>query len=110
MTTYVKNKYHFSGYVLLAIIIYFAVDVEAFIDQLSKISLSATIILIIVATRDRFTMAMKWMHLCSALNIMSSYFQFLKIYYVATFPGYCLPTSIGGEVYKAENYPDSKKS
>lgn len=104
------NLYHFAGYVLLAIIIYFAVDIETFIDNLSKISLSTAIILIIVATIDRFTMAIKWMHLCSALNIMSSYLQFLKIYYVTTFLGYCLPTTIGGEVYKAARLSRFEKS
>ena len=102
--------YHFAGYVLLAIIIYFAVDLETFTDHLSKISLFAAIVLIMAATIDRFTMAIKWMHLCSALNIGSGYFLFLKIYYVATFLGYCLPTSFGSEVYKAARLSRFEKS
>lgn len=108
-----KNKYklfHFAGYLLLAFIIYFTVDLETFIEHLHKISLSAAIALIIVATLDRFTMAIKWMHICSALNMTTSYFQFLKMYYVATFLGYCLPTSIGGEVYKAARLSRFEKS
>lgn len=104
------NLFHLAGYILLAFIIYFTVDLETFIVHLNKISLSAAIILIIVATIDRLTMAAKWMHLCSALNITSGYFQFLKIYYVATFLGYCLPTSIGGEVYKAARLSRLEKS
>lgn len=108
-----KNNYklyHIVGYILLALIIYFYVDLETFIDHLNRISFSAAIALIFVATIDRFTMAAKWMHLCSALNISTGYFKFLKIYYVATFLGYCLPTSIGGEVYKAARLSRSEKS
>lgn len=108
-----KNKYklyHLAGYLLLAMIIYFAIDLETLISNLNKISLPAVIILIIVATVDRFTMAIKWMHLCSALHMNASYFQFLKIYYVASFLGYCLPTSIGGEVYKAARLSRIEKS
>ncbi len=108
-----KNKYklfHLVGYILLALIIYFTVNLETFVDNLNQISLSAAIALIIIATIDRFTMAAKWMHLCSALNMTAGYFQFLKVYYVATFLGYCLPTSIGGEVYKAARLSRHEKS
>lgn len=108
-----KNKYkllHFAGYALLALVIYFAVDLKTLVEHLNKISLPATIILIIIATVDRFTMALKWMHLCSALNFTTSYFQYLKIYYIATFIGYCLPTSIGGELYKAARLSRYEKS
>ncbi|MDX2505061.1 MAG: lysylphosphatidylglycerol synthase transmembrane domain-containing protein [Gammaproteobacteria bacterium] len=93
--------YHIAGYLLLALIIYFAVDPATLFDDLKKISLPVAIILILVATIDRFTMAAKWMQLCSALNFSTRFFQYLKMYYVATFLGYCLPTSLGGEVYKA---------
>ena len=104
------NLYHIAGYVLLASIIYFFVDLEKFIDDLNSISLFSAIILIIAVTIDRFMMAMKWMHLCSALNMTSSYFQFLKIYYVTTFLGNWLPISIGGEVYKAARLSRFEKS
>jgi uncharacterized protein (TIRG00374 family) len=93
--------FHIAGYILLAVIIYFTVDFRNFADHLEMISLSAVIILVVIATLDRFAMAIKWKHLCSVLNINSGFFRFLKIYYVATFLGYCLPTSLGGEVYKA---------
>ena len=90
-----------AGYLLLAVIIYYTVDFSAFLDQLNRISASAVAILVAIATLDRFTMALKWKQLCAALGIQSGFYRFLKIYYVATFLGYCLPTSLGGEVYKA---------
>jgi len=109
----VKKKYklfHLVGYLLLAFIIYYFVDFKTFINNLNKISLYAAIILLIVATIDRFIMAAKWMHLCSALNMTTGYLQFLKIYYVTTFLGYTLPTVIGGEVYKAARLSRFEKS
>lgn len=108
-----KNQYklfQFGGYILLGLIIYFTVDLQTFIENLNKISLTATTILIMLATIDRFTMAAKWKHLCSALDFSTGYLQYLKIYYVATFLGYCLPTSIGGEVYKAARLSRFEKS
>lgn len=104
------HLYHIIGYLLLATIIYFAVDLETLISNLEMISLAAAVILVIAATVDRFTMAVKWMHLCSALHMTASYTQFLKIYYVASFLGYCLPTSIGGEVYKAARLSRTENS
>ena len=99
-----KNKikiFHFAGYLLLGAIIYFTIDLKTFIENLSKISLSTAALLILAATVDRFAMAAKWKQLCSVLNFTTGFSQYLKIYYVATFLGYFLPTSIGGEVYKA---------
>jgi len=104
------NFYHIVGYVLLAVIIYFAVDLETLIAHLYEISLPAAILLVILATVDRFTMALKWKHICSALSMATKFSQFLRIYYVATFLGYCLPTSIGGEVYKAARLSRFEKS
>ncbi len=108
-----KNKHkilHFASYLLLAFIVYFTIDLETFISNLSKISLPVIFILVIAGTIDRFTMAAKWKQLCSALNMTANYSQILKIYYVATFLGYFLPTSIGGEVYKAARLSRSEKS
>lgn len=99
-----NNKYkyfHIAGYILLAIIVYLTVDFRKFIDHLGMISVNAVILLVFIATLDRFVMALKWKQLCDALKMSSKYVRFLKMYYVATFLGYCLPTSIGGEVYKA---------
>lgn len=86
---------------LLAIVVYFTVDLRKFTDHLAMISASALMLLVIIATLDRFVMALKWQQLCAALKMTSGYIRFLKMYYVATFLGYCLPTSLGGEVYKA---------
>ena len=97
-----KYKYfHIAGYILLAVIIYFTVDFRNFSDHLEMISVNAAVFLVAIATVDRFAMALKWKQLCAVLKIKSGFFRFLKIYYVATFLGYCLPTSLGGEVYKA---------
>ena len=108
-----KNKikiFHFAGYLLLGTIIYLTIDLEMFIGNLGKISFSTTLLLILAATIDRFTMAAKWKQLCSVLHFTTGFSQYLKIYYVATFLGYFLPTSIGGEVYKAARLSRSEKS
>ena len=90
-----------AGYLLLAVIIYFTVDFRTFVDQLNRISTKAVIFLVVIATIDRFVMAIKWQQLGMALGMLSGFGRYLKMYYVATFLGYCLPTSLGGEVYKA---------
>ena len=111
--TKVKSKhnfYHIAGYILLASFIYYSVDLEELVGHIYKISPVSALILILAATIDRFIMAAKWMHISSALKMTTHYFQFLKIYYVATFLGYCLPTSIGGEVYKAARLGRSEQS
>ena len=105
-----RKLFHILGYLLLALVIYYSVDFDSFVEYLGKFSLPVAIILILAATIDRFTMAAKWMHLCSALKMTTGFYQFLKIYYVASFLSYCLPTSIGGEVYKAARLSRTENS
>jgi uncharacterized membrane protein YbhN (UPF0104 family) len=107
-----NRLYHLLGYILLTIVIYYTVDFESFTVNLKQVSLPAILVLLILATADRFTMAFKWMHLCTALNLDPKFSRFLKIYYVASFLGYCLPTTLGGEAYKAarlSRYEDGHK-
>lgn len=89
------------GYILLATIIYNTVDYVTFAKQIKQFTTPTILILLTVATVDRFVMAYKWMHLCVALKLEAKFSRFLKMYYVASFLGYCLPTSLGAEAYKA---------
>jgi hypothetical protein len=107
----IKSKFfHIAGYILLASFIYYSVDLEELAGHIYKISPVSAFILILVATIDRFIMAAKWMHISSALKFTTHYFQFVKIYYVATFLGYCLPTTFGAEVYRAARLGRSEQS
>jgi len=89
-----------AGFILLAAIAYYTVEFSDFLNGLKKLSLPAIAILLFLGTVDRFIMAYKWHLLCQALGMTTPFHRYLSIYYVSTFIGYTLPTSMGAEVYR----------
>lgn len=90
-----------AGLSLLAVILYYMVDFDEFTSQLRAFTPSALAIFFVIATIDRLVMAYKWRHLMVALGVYLPLGRYVSTYYVCTLLGFCLPSTIGGEAYRA---------
>jgi acetyltransferase-like isoleucine patch superfamily enzyme/uncharacterized membrane protein YbhN (UPF0104 family) len=85
---------------VLVVLAVHQVDFRELRGNVAAVSASWFAGLWIVAVFARFLMAVKWRHLCTALDIRAPLREWVAAYFAASFLGYFLPTSLGGDVYR----------
>ena len=88
------------GLVLLAVLAWRFVDFGEFARSLSVLGPWAVVGLLAVSIVDRFLMAGKWAHLGRAMGLPVPFSEYAASYWAASFLGYFLPTTLGGEIYR----------
>jgi acetyltransferase-like isoleucine patch superfamily enzyme/uncharacterized membrane protein YbhN (UPF0104 family) len=89
------------GLGVLLVVAYRTVDVHGLLASLASLAPVAVLALVGVSTVDRFLMATKWRQLCGAIGVVAPFRTFLSAYYAASFLSFCVPTTLGGDVYRA---------
>ncbi len=84
----------------LLVVLFVWVDLATFWESLAALSPGVVLLLVALATLDRFLMAGKWRHIAAGTGFHAPMGTFLRAYYGASFLSYVLPTTIGGDVYR----------
>jgi len=80
---------------------YVFVDFNELRGAFGAISATGFLGLLLLATLDRWLMAIKWFQLAKPLEQRPGLLRFGALYYAASFINYCVPAMIGGDVYRA---------
>ncbi len=91
-------KISFSIFIIVMVLHY--IDDEKVVMLLSSVDLEWFAYLIVLITIDRLFMAYKWSMLLEAKGIKVPIVKLLKLYYVGTFVGVFLPTTVGGDMLR----------
>ena len=86
--------------VVVALLVHF-LDLHttfATVESLEPLAIGATVILFLL---DRFSMAYKWNILLRARDCWISNWAAFRVYLASGFVGYVIPTSVGGDVFRA---------
>jgi len=89
-----------AGFLILGLIAWRVIDFGEFVRILRGLTPAWIAGLIGVCTVDRLLMGLKWRHLASAFGLGVRTGEYLKAYYAASFLGYCMPTTLGGDLYR----------
>ena len=76
------------------------IDFKSFLGVLSKGRLELVFLAVLVVLLDRVWMGSKWRILLKAQGIRVSYFECVRSYFVASFVGVALPTSVGSDLVR----------
>jgi uncharacterized protein (TIRG00374 family) len=87
------------GIILMGILIWF-VDWKSTIDSLSDIKAAPVIFAFLVLNLNIFISSLKWKILINAKAISISWWELAKCYWISTFFGNYLPSSIGGDIVR----------
>lgn len=90
----------------LLAILYSRVDASALLAALSGVSVLAWIAGLALYLVAQATSAYRWSLLTAAAGFSRSFADHLRLYFAGMFFSLCLPTSIGGDVYKAYQLAD----
>ncbi len=86
--------------ILLIILLLNLINIPDMLLLLKNINVYYFILLLILITIDRIFMAYKWLLLLRVKYKNISFFTVIKIYYVGTFVGFFLPTTVGGDLVR----------
>ena len=96
-----------SFLIIAAFLAYHFIDFKKFFAALSNLSFSYVLILLGIVTADRLLMAIKWFHLALGIGIRFPFLECIKAYYAASFLNYFVPTSLSGDILRAERMSKS---
>lgn len=97
------NKKYFQyliGILVLAAAIHF-IDFSELLSSLLKPDLLSVLIMVLIATIDRFIMAAKWLHLLILAGLRVPFILVLRAYYEAAFVARVSPIVMSSEVLRA---------
>ncbi len=100
-----------ASFLLIAWLLY-SIDFKEVWEPLSPHGWAYLGLLFVVINIDRMLMSYKWRILLRAKNITISFLDILRSYYVGTFWGIFLPSTVGGDVvraYRVSKHTGSKK-
>jgi len=100
LSTTLKRFLQVAGLLLLVWLAWERVDFEHLGATLGGVTPVAAVALLVVATVDRWIMALKWRHLANAIGLRLGTAEFVSAYYASSFLSYFLPTTLGGEIYR----------
>jgi len=86
--------------ILLIILLLRIINIPDMLSLLKNANLFYFILLLILITSDRIFMAYKWYLLLRAKDNVISLYATIKTYYIGTFVGFFLPTTIGGDIVR----------
>jgi uncharacterized protein (TIRG00374 family) len=87
--------------VLLLGVIASWIDLKELSGVLVNVNPWYIVLALFIATTNRILMAVKWNLLLGAKQIHLSWYEVTKLYYVASFLGLVLPSTVGSDVIKA---------
>ena len=95
--------------IVLIILLLRLINIPDMFSLLKNVNPYYFILLLALITFDRIFMAYKW-HLLLRIKDMSiSVFSVIKIYYVGTFIGFFLPTTVGGDMVRVLKLHSEKR-
>src|SRR4030043_1111375 len=83
--------------IVLIILLLRLINIPDMFSLLKSANIYYFILLLALITFDRIFMAYKWHLLLKVKDMSISVFSVIKIYYVGTFIGFFLPTTVGGD-------------
>jgi len=86
------------------------VDIPDMVSLFKSINPVYLILLLLLISFDRVFMAYKWHMLLKVKNMSISFFSAVRNYYIATFIGFFLPTTVGGDLVRVLKLRSEKKS
>ena len=76
------------------------IDFQEFLHVFSRCRVKFVILSVLIVLFDRIWMASKWKILLNSQNVRVPLFQCVRVYFVASFVGLVLPTSVGSDLYR----------
>lgn len=76
---------------------------------LGSINIWFFILLLLLITFDRIFMAYKWHLLMKAMNIKTSIYDAIRVYYIGTFASFFLPTTVGADLVRVYKLHSEKQ-
>jgi uncharacterized protein (TIRG00374 family) len=96
-----RRLMHAAVLLVLAYLAYRFIDFRLLGRTLATTPPTALVLLLALATADRWLMAVKWRQLCRTFGCEVPLLRFVRIYYGSSFINYCIPSMIGGDLYRA---------
>ena len=93
----------------LIVLLLHYINIPNMISLLKNANITYLILLLILISFDRIFMAYKWHMLLKVKDASISIFSAIKTYYIATFIGFFLPTTIGGDAVRVLKLHSEKK-
>lgn len=85
---------------LIALLAYRFIDFRAVARGLLALPADVVAALVAIAALDRILMAIKWRQLLGRAGARVPLRRFVSVYFSASFLVYCLPNTVGGDVYR----------